>query len=258
MKRRNFLARSGALVAGAAALQSVALIAPSAQAADVSRVTPDKPLDAATLHALLGRTSIAQPPLPYPESSLAPTLSEQTMRFHYERHHKLYCDKVAQLLDQTGQHWETLEEALLHNAAPGGNPNLAFYAMQAWAHNFYFRSMHPGTETPSGEVRDMIKKQFGGLDRFSVYIAAKFSVPEGGGWGWVTVKDGKLDAVRTSNVDFPFLHGAVPLLCLDLWEHAYYLDYVENQRAYIDAVVRTRMNWSQANSILAAMHSTNV
>ncbi|MGF6851338.1 superoxide dismutase [Paraburkholderia sp. CI3] len=255
MKRRNFLLSSSALVAGSAVLQSAGFAASNPQALSLSRLEPDKPLDAATLHALVGKTPIAQPPLPYGEAALAPTLSEQTMKFHYERHHRLYCETVALLLRQTGQQWETLEEVLLHNAAPGGHSDLAFSAMQAWAHNFYWQSMHPGGDTLSGEIRDLIKKQYGGADRFAVNMAAKFSVPEGGGWGWVTVKGGKLDIVRSSNTDFPFLHGAVPLFCLDLWEHAYYLDYVENQRAYIDAVVQTRLNWSHANRILAALHT---
>jgi Fe-Mn family superoxide dismutase len=129
--------------------------------------------------------------------------------------------------------------------------------MQAWAHNFYWQSMRPESEPPSGEIRELIRRQFGGSDRFAVYVAARFCVPEGGGWGWIVIKDGKLDALRSSNTDFPILHGAVPLICVDLWEHAYYLDYVENERSYVDALVQTRLNWSRANQILAALHATN-
>jgi Fe-Mn family superoxide dismutase len=255
MERRKFLAGTGAVLAGAAMLHSTGFAASNSPMVDVSRVASDKPLDVATLHAITGKTLIPLPPLPYGEAALAPTLSAETVTFHYERHHKLYAEQVALLLRQSGQQWETLEEVILHNTAAGGLPNLAFYAMQSWAHNFYWHSMHPESELPAGRIRDLIKRQFGGMDRFAVYIAAKFCVPEGGGWGWIIVKDGKLDAVRSSNTDFPILHGAVPLLCVDLWEHAYYLDYVENQRAYIDAVVHTHMNWSNANRILETLHT---
>jgi Fe-Mn family superoxide dismutase len=194
----------------------------------------------------VGASPLMLPPLPYAQDALAPVISANTVGFHYGKHHKGYYDTIAKLTAGTPMAELTLEQLVVQSAGDTSRATLFNNAAQAWNHNFYWNSLSPRQQTPSGKLAELIQRDFGSLDALRRALATACVGQFGSGWGWLVLEQGHLKVVKTSNADLPFIHGQRPLLTIDVWEHAYYLD-VQNRRAdYVDAVLAKILNWDFA------------
>lgn len=195
--------------------------------------------------------AISLPDLPYGKADLAPHISEQTLEFHYGKHHQAYVDKTNKAIDGTKLEDASLEEIVRH--AAGHDQGLFNNAAQVWNHTFYWNSMKPqGGGAPTGAIADAIKETFGGYDSFKEAFSDAGATQFGSGWAWLIAKDGKLEVRKTLNAETPLTDEAcTPLLTMDVWEHAYYLDYQNKRPAYIDAFLDNLVNWDFANENLA-------
>lgn len=187
------------------------------------------------------------PPLPYAENALEPVISARTMSFHYGKHHKTYVDTLNNLVKGTDYENATLEKIINQTADKADKAGIFNNAAQAWNHTFYWHSMKGnGGGKPSGKIAEMIDAAFGGYDNFRKEFSATTVSEFGSGWGWLVLDGGALKIVKTGNAEVPFTKGQKPLLAIDVWEHAYYLDR-QNQRAvYVDAVIDKLLNWNFA------------
>jgi len=187
-------------------------------------------------------------PLPYPPDALAPHVSERTMSFHYGRHHAGYVANVNRMTAGTALENASIDEIV--RSAEAGN-GLFNSAAQAWNHAFYWRSMAPdGGGAPSGGLAAAVEAGFGSVDAFVTEFTAAAVAKFGSGWTWLvasgTGNPGRLQVVSTDDADTPLRHGQTPLLTIDVWEHAYYLDYQNARAAYIDAFAEHLINWEFA------------
>ncbi len=188
------------------------------------------------------------PPLPYPQSALEPYVSAETVSFHYERHHAGYVANLNRLT--SGTQWEGAE---LEKVVLGAEGAIFNNAAQIWNHTFYWHSMSPdGGGAPSGPVRAAIEESFGSTDEFRRRFADAAVGLFGSGWTWLVADNGRLDIVQTSNADLPLLEDRRALLVVDVWEHAYYLDYQNARAAYVEAVLDHLINWEFAAENLAS------
>jgi Fe-Mn family superoxide dismutase len=184
--------------------------------------------------------------LPYAKDALAPQISERTLEFHHGKHHQAYVDKLNQLIEGTDLAKETLENIIKKSA---GNAAIFNNAAQAWNHAFYWQSMKPGGGgAPAGAVAAKIKTDLGGYEKFVEAFKNAGLVQFGSGWAWLIEKNGKLEIIKTSNADTPVAHDLKPLLTVDVWEHAYYLDYQNRRADYLDAFIKDLINWDFVNS----------
>ncbi|MCA8888804.1 MAG: superoxide dismutase, partial [Parvularculaceae bacterium] len=168
--------------------------------------------------------TINLPELPYARGALAPHISEETLNFHYGKHHKAYVDKTNAAIEGTKLEKAGLEDIIFESE--GSNPGLFNNSAQVWNHTFYWNSISPnGGGRPKGELADLIEKNFGGYDRFAGEFADAAAGRFGSGWAWLAKSGDKLKIVTTSNAETPLTQDMTPLLTLDVWEHAYYLDY---------------------------------
>ena len=187
--------------------------------------------------------TIELPPLPYPEGALAPHISARTLSFHYGRHHAGYVAKLAGLVGGTAYEGSTLEE-IVAGAGPG---TLFDNAAQAWNHDFYWHSMSPdGGGDPGGALAGAVDRAFGSADAFKEEFAAAARAKFGSGWVWLAADGDGLRIDATDNADTPLAHGLTPLLTIDVWEHAYYLDYQNDRAAYVDAFIERLIDWESA------------
>ncbi|MCF8221553.1 MAG: superoxide dismutase [Bacteroidales bacterium] len=170
------------------------------------------------------------PKLPYEKDALKPYISEETIDFHYGKHHQAYVDKLNGLIPGT-QFEDAGLEAIIKNADGGIFNNGA----QVWNHSFYFSSFSPeGRREPSGELSDAINGTFGSFEKFREEFNKSAATLFGSGWAWlVKNKDGKLSIVQKSNAGNPLRDGLTPLLTCDVWEHAYYIDYRNKRPDYL-------------------------
>jgi Fe-Mn family superoxide dismutase len=190
--------------------------------------------------------SIKLPDLPYPADALEPHISARTLEFHHGKHHKAYVDKLNAAIDGTEYDDHTLETiiAASHEASDAGVFN---NAAQIWNHTFLWNSMSPqGGGEPQGALADAINASFGDLAGFREKFKASALGQFGSGWTWLVSKGGALDIVSTGNAETPLTEGITSLLTLDVWEHAYYLDYQNRRDAYIDAFLGELINWDFA------------
>lgn len=186
------------------------------------------------------------PPLPYPEDALQPVISAETVRLHHGKHQKKYVDTMNQLLQEQG---ETSAKSL-EDVVRASQGKLFNNAAQAWNHEFYWRSLSPKPAQPSAAMLRRIEKDFGAYERFIETFRAAAIGQFGSGWAWLVQKDGKLEVVATSNADTPMAHGIPCLLTVDVWEHAYYVDYRNERDRYVSALIGERLNWAFAESNL--------
>ena len=187
------------------------------------------------------------PPLPYPEDALAPVISPETLSLHHGKHHKKYVDTMNELLQKEPVQARTLEEVV--RAAKG---KLFNNAAQAWNHDFYWKSLSPKKARPSGALLKRLEADFGSYDRFAETFAAAANAQFASGWAWLIEQNGKLQVVTTSNADTPMARGIRCLLTVDVWEHAYYVDYRNQRDRYLSAVIGERLNWEFAERNLSA------
>ena len=188
------------------------------------------------------------PPLPYGQSALEPYVSADTVSFHYGRHHAGYVANLNRLT--AGTQWEGAE---LGAVALGAEGPVFNNAAQIWNHTFYWRSMSPdGGGSPSGPLGAAIVEAFGSTDEFRRRFADAAVGLFGSGWTWLVADDNGLDIMQTANADLPLLHGRRALLVVDVWEHAYYLDYQNARAAYVEAFLERLVNWEFAAQNFAA------
>lgn len=187
------------------------------------------------------------PPLPFADGALAPVISANTLSFHYGKHHKAYVDNLNNLVKGTELESATLEKIIGDTAGRAERAGLFNNAAQIWNHTFYWNSLTPGGGgKPSGRLASMIDSDLGGYDQFRKDFAAAAVSQFGSGWGWLVADGGKLKIVKTGNAEVPFTRGQTPLLTIDVWEHAYYLDYQNRRADYVNAVIDKLLNWSSA------------
>ena len=185
------------------------------------------------------------PALPYAMDALAPTISAETLEFHYGKHHKAYVDKTKELIAGTDLEDKTLEEIIIAAAAARPEKQALFNnASQVWNHAFYWDCLTPADKSRMPEeLADMLTLDFGSVEAFKKQLVDAGMTQFGSGWAWVIIEDGKLAIGKTPNADNPFTDTKKAVLVLDVWEHAYYLDYQNARKAYLDKVVDTIINW---------------
>ena len=190
--------------------------------------------------------SIELPPLPYPNSALSPYISTETVDLHYGKTHAGYVKNVNRLLADSPDAQAPLESLLL--SASGALFN---NAAQVWNHTFYWQSTHPeGGDNPSGELANALARDFGSVDRFREEFAAAACGHFGSGWTWLVSGPDGLEIMTTPNAEVPQRQEKTPLLTLDVWEHAYYLDYQNARAAYVETWLERLIFWEHAEGIL--------
>jgi len=184
-------------------------------------------------------------PPPYAKDALEPAT---TLESHHDKHHKTYVDTLNRLVEGKPLAQKTLPEIVQATAGKADQATLFNNAGQVWNHDFYWASMRPGGGGhPSGALKDKIDGDFGGFEAFKKAFAEAAQTQFGSGWAWLVCDDkGKLKLVKTGNADTPFVHGLVPLLTIDVWEHAYYLDYQNRRADYVAAWLDKLANWEFA------------
>lgn len=187
------------------------------------------------------------PALPYAMNALEPYISERTMEFHYGKHHKAYVDNLNKLI--AGTHFEqmSLEEIIRKTAGKTEYAGIFNNAAQAWNHAFFWTCMQPGGGgEPTGEMKKKIERSFGGYDKFREEFATAATTQFGSGWAWLAEDEesGKLKVIKTANADTPISHGLKPLLTVDVWEHAYYLDYQNRRPDFVNAFLDHLAKWN--------------
>jgi Fe-Mn family superoxide dismutase len=192
------------------------------------------------------------PKLPWDEGALDPVISARTIQFHYGKHHKAYVDKANELVAGTRFADMPLEE-VVRAAEREKNQPLFNNAAQIWNHTFFWNSLRPGGGKPSGDVASRLDRDLGGYDKFAEAFAKAAVGQFGSGWAWLVDKGGKLEIVTTSNAATPITGDARPLLTLDVWEHAYYLDYQNRRPDFAKAVIEKLLNWEFAAQNLAKL-----
>ncbi len=182
-------------------------------------------------------------PLPYDKNALAPHISAETLDFHHGKHHQAYVTNLNKALEGKPEANKNLEEVILASDGPVFNN-----AAQVWNHTFYWSSMKPnGGGQPTGDLADAIKRDFGSFEKFSEAFSNAAATQFGSGWAWLVLgKDKKLAVTKTPNADLPLKHGEKALLTIDVWEHAYYIDYRNARPKYIETFLKSLANWDFA------------
>jgi len=202
-------------------------------------MTGTSTIESATLHVL--------PPLPYAEDALAPTITANTLGYHYGKHHKGYVDNLNKLIAGTPLATLSLEKLIAETADKADKVAIFNNAAQIWNHTFYWRSLRPkgGGEPPAG-LKHRIEASFGTPDACKKELATAAMTQFGSGWAWLVLDADKLKVVKTGNAETPLTKGMKPLLTIDVWEHAYYLDYQNRRADYVNAVLDKLINWGFA------------
>ncbi len=195
------------------------------------------------------------PPLPYEKTALEPHMSAKTFDFHYGKHHQAYVTKLNELTAGTPLEKKSLEDIILETADDESKKVLFNNAAQVWNHTFFWNCLTPknGGGKPSGDLAKKIDSDLGGYDKFAADFTQAAITQFGSGWAWLVAdKSGKLKIVKTPNAETPFTKGDVPLLTLDVWEHAYYLDYQNKRPDFIKVFLDNLLNWEFAAKNLAS------
>jgi superoxide dismutase, Fe-Mn family len=194
---------------------------------------------AASLHIL--------PTLPYAESALEPVITAKTISFHYGKHHKTYVDNLNKLIAGTEYAELSLEKIITSTAGKPERIAIFNNSAQTWNHTFYWKSLRPdGGGEPPTALKQKIEASFGSVDACKKELASTAVSQFGSGWAWLVLEGGSLKVVKTANADSPLTTGMKPLLTIDVWEHAYYLDYQNRRADYVNAVLDKLINWEFA------------
>jgi Fe-Mn family superoxide dismutase len=224
--RRSFLAAASALAVASMSVERLR----SASAAD----------------------SIVLPPLPYPENALEPVISAKTIGFHYGKHHQGYVTNANKLIAGTDLQGMPLEKIVQATAGKVDRAGIFNNAAQVWNHTFYWKSLSPrGGGKPPAALMQKMKASFGGLETCMRELAGAAAAQFGSGWAWLVKAGDALKVVKTANAENPMTQGMKPLLTIDVWEHAYYLDYQNRRTDYVAAVLDKLINWEFAAENLA-------
>ncbi|MEI7887941.1 MAG: superoxide dismutase [Actinomycetes bacterium] len=188
------------------------------------------------------------PPLPYAKDALAPHISEETLEYHYGKHHQTYVTNLNKMVEGTDFENSSLEEVIMGSEAAVFNNSA-----QIWNHTFYWSSMAPdGGGAPTGEVAEAINSAFGSYDTFVEKFKEAATTQFGSGWAWLVDAGSGLEIMKTANADLPMKHNAKALLTIDVWEHAYYIDFRNARPNYIGTFVDSLINWDFVAANMAA------
>ena len=194
---------------------------------------------------------ITLPELPYVKDALAPVISANTLEFHYGKHHKAYVDNLVKLIAGTDLADAELETIIKKVAGDSAKAGIFNNAAQVWNHTFYWKSLKGGGGgAPTGAVAAKIGAAWGNYEKFAEELKNAGVTQFGSGWAWLVLDGGKLKITKTANADTPIAHGQKPLLTIDVWEHAYYLDYQNRRPDYLTAVIGKLINWDFVNANL--------
>lgn len=202
---------------------------------------------------IFGRTNMPfeLPTLPYGKNALAPHISENTINYHYGKHHQAYVTNLNNLISGTDLGDKSLEEIIKISANDKTKVGIFNNSAQVWNHTFYWHSMKPnGGGKPTGEVLKLIESDFGSYENFVTEFKNAGATQFGSGWAWLVLDSGKLKVVKTGNAETPLTTSAKPLMTMDVWEHAYYLDFQNARPTYIDTFLNHLVNWDFVNENL--------
>lgn len=195
--------------------------------------------------------TITLPDLPYAKDALEPHISAKTLNFHHGKHHNAYVDNLNKLIVGTDLSSETLQDIVKKTVNDADKAGIFNNSAQVWNHTFYWQSMKPnGGGLPTGNIAEKIDADFGSYGNFIEALKNAGLTQFGSGWAWLITKNNKLEIMKTSNADTPIAHSFKPLLTVDVWEHAYYLDYQNGRGSYLDAFLNNLVNWDFVNSNL--------
>jgi superoxide dismutase, Fe-Mn family len=194
---------------------------------------------------------ITLPELPYAANALEPHITANTIGFHHGKHHAAYVNNLNKLIENTPNADKSLEDLIRFSRKEGGG--IFNNAAQVWNHTFYWKSMKSnGGGVPTGALADKINADFGSFDKFKEAFTAAATTQFGSGWAWLILNaSGKLEVVKTGNADLPDFDSVTPLLTIDVWEHAYYLDFQNLRPKYIETFLSSLANWEFAASNFA-------
>ena len=193
------------------------------------------------------------PRLPYAADALEPHISAQTLGLHHGKHHKAYIDALNTLLADSPLAGLPLEQVIQQAHDEAAHRTIFNNAAQSWNHDFFWKSMKPGGGgPPDGDLKVLIEHDIGDGEAFAEAFSAAAAGHFGSGWVWLVATDGVVGIVVTHDADLPPVHGRSPLLCCDLWEHAYYLDYQNRRAEYVSTFLDHLANWDFANANLTA------
>ena len=192
-------------------------------------------------------------PLPYADAALEPVISARTMSFHYHKHHQAYVDTLNSLVEKTKFADMKLEKIVQATAKSDDDKEKKIFnnAGQVWNHDFYWRSLSPAKTEPSGTLASAIARDFGSTGNLIAQLTEAGKTQFGSGWAWLVSRNGKLAVTKTANAMTPMAQGVNCLLTVDVWEHAYYLDYQNARPKYLETVLAKILNWNYAAENLA-------
>ena len=199
-------------------------------------------------------SSITLPDLPYAKDALVPHISAETLEFHHDKHHNAYVVKLNELIAGTDLAGQDLEDIIKATANDASKVGIFNQAAQVWNHTFYWNCMTPnGGGTPTGAVADKITAAFGSYEKFAEEFTNAALTQFGSGWAWLVADEvnGNLSIMKTANADLPMAHGKVAVLTVDVWEHAYYIDYRNLRPKYVKTFLDSLVNWEYVNAKLA-------
>jgi Fe-Mn family superoxide dismutase len=197
---------------------------------------------------------LSLPPLPYAENALEPVISAKTLSFHYGKHHRGYVDTANKLIAGTELADLPLDRIVTATAGNVDRTRIFNNAAQAWNHDFYWHCLKPkGGGEPPTPLKHKMEAAFGSVDACKKELADNAVGQFGSGWAWLVLEGSKIKVVKTANADTPLAQGLRPLLTLDVWEHAYYLDYQNKRADHVNAVIDKLANWEFAAENLARL-----
>jgi Fe-Mn family superoxide dismutase len=186
------------------------------------------------------------PPLPYPKDALEPVISARTLEFHHGKHHQGYVNNLNKLIAGTPMEGLSLEQVVTRSAKDPAQAGIFNNAAQVWNHTFFWNSLKPGGCALPSELADAVNRSFGGLDGLKKELGQAAASQFGSGWAWLVKEGSRLKVTKTANAHTPLEEGLTPLLTIDVWEHAYYLDYQNRRADYAAAVMDKLLNWEFA------------
>jgi superoxide dismutase, Fe-Mn family len=195
---------------------------------------------------------LSLPPLPYADNALEPVISAKTLSFHHGKHHRTYVENTNKLIAGTELADRSLDQIVMVTAGRADHANIFNNAAQAWNHRFYWRCLKPkGGGEPPTALKQKMEEAFGSVDACKKELTNNAIAQFGSGWAWLVLEGSKLRVVKTANADTPLTQGLKPLLTIDVWEHAYYLDYQNKRADHVAAVIDRLANWDFAAENLA-------
>ena len=183
------------------------------------------------------------PLLPWADNALEPFISAKTISFHYGKHHKAYVDNLNKLVAGTDLESKSLEDIIKATASDASKTGVFNNAAQVWNHTFFWHCLKPGGGKPTGKIAERIEETFGSYEKFAEQFKAAAVGRFGSGWAWLIDDGGTLKIISTPNADNPLAHGQKALLTVDVWEHAYYLDFQNRRPDFVQAFLDHLVNW---------------